>query len=370
MTTEIARSNKSTGKTEDHYGTAAATAVSSVRRVLIVDDDPAILQVTEQALTFSGYQCVKARSAEQALIALNSTQNDFDLMLTDVGMGGMSGIDLMRRALEIMPGLTVIIMSGATEVETPIQAHRAGSADYLTKPFDSDDLLNCVTEVLLKKERADEEKRCALEQAIRETAERAFSLSLDARDKETEGHTERVVAFSRRLGQELGLSESEMVSLELGAHLHDIGKIAVPDHVLKKPHPLTEEEWVKMRLHPGKGQDMVQRMNLPEGAALVVGQHHERWDGAGYPKGLSGKDIYIGARVFSVIDTFDAITSHRCYRRGRPYEVALAEIVQHSGSQFDPAVVEAFKKIDPADWDEIRSKCPEDVILGENIIAC
>jgi response regulator RpfG family c-di-GMP phosphodiesterase len=338
--------------------------------VLVVDDDPSILSVAIDALTPAGYRCLTARSAKQALVTLQDPNYIFDLMISDVLMSGMNGIDLMKEAVELLPDLPVIIMSGTSEVETPVQALRAGSADYLIKPFDYDELLNCVTRTLARKTTTNERTRAETETASWQTAARAFALSLDARDKETEGHAERVVAYSVRLGQEMGLSKHDLICLELGARLHDIGKIAVPDHVLKKPARLTPKEWQKMRVHPAKGQEMVRNMGLPEASALVVGQHHERWDGGGYPLGLQQEEISLSARVFSVADTFDAITSDRVYRRGRPYQDALEELLKFSGTQFDPQVVEAFARIDPDEWEALRSKCPSESVKEQHAIAC
>jgi len=185
----------------------------------------------------------------------------------------------------------------------------------------------------------------------------ALMAALEARDDETNGHAERVVSFSQRLGRELGLSRPDLAALELGARLHDIGKIAVPDSVLHKPAELDTEEWQKMREHPVRGAAMVRSLRLPEGAALVVAQHHERWDGTGYPGRLAGEEIFLPARVFSVIDAFDAITSDRIYRPGAPYEEALRRITAASGTQFDPRVVAAFTRVPAFDWEMIRIVC-------------
>src|SRR5215216_683460 len=254
--------------------------------VLLVDDEPAVLTTATDALNTAGYQCLTARSASQALLTLNNPNYIFELMISDVLMSGMNGIDLMKHAFKIHPNLPVIFMSASCEIQIAVEAHRAGAADYLIKPFNHQDLLNAVSRTITRQAAA-----VAVHTHTNahdwNTVARAFALALDARDKETEGHAERVVAFSVRLGQELGMSGSVLIALELGARLHDIGKIAVPDSVLKKPGPLNEEEWTKMRIHPVKGQEMVRSMELPEVAALIVGQHHERWDGKGYPEGLT-----------------------------------------------------------------------------------
>jgi HD-GYP domain-containing protein (c-di-GMP phosphodiesterase class II) len=144
--------------------------------------------------------------------------------------------------------------------------------------------------------------------------------------------------------------------LELGALLHDIGKIGVPDAILRKPAKLNDEEWETMKLHPVHGQKILRNIRFLEGAARVVGQHHERWDGAGYPFGIRGEDIDVGARIFAVVDAFDAMVSDRVYRPGRPYEAALEELERCAGTQFDPMIVEAFKSIPRDDWQILRER--------------
>jgi HD-GYP domain-containing protein (c-di-GMP phosphodiesterase class II) len=185
---------------------------------------------------------------------------------------------------------------------------------------------------------------------------KALVQALETRDFETHGHSERVVTFSLRLGHEIGLEKDVMRDLELGALLHDIGKIGVPDAVLRKPAKLDEEEWAKMRLHPQHGQMILRNIPFLEGAARIVAQHHEQWDGTGYPTGLRGEAIDIGARIFAVVDAFDAMVSDRVYRKGRPYEAALEELERCAGQQFDPMIVEAFKRIPPEDWEILRER--------------
>jgi len=154
-----------------------------------------------------------------------------------------------------------------------------------------------------------------------------------------------------RLAHELGFSRDAMRDLELGALLHDVGKIGVPDSVLHKPTDLSEIEWAKMRLHPLHGQDILRDIPFLRGAARIVAQHHEKWDGSGYPKGLRGESIDLGARIFAVIDAFDAMISERVFRDSRTYTEALSELEKHAGTQFDPMVVEAFRSVPSEDWE-------------------
>jgi putative nucleotidyltransferase with HDIG domain len=193
-----------------------------------------------------------------------------------------------------------------------------------------------------------------LEDSYRMTL-KALAAALETRDRETHGHSERVVSFSLRLGRELKLDEEGLRSLEFGALLHDIGKIGVPDAILHKPAQLSAEEWVNMRSHPIHGGQILRGIEFLEGASRVVGQHHEKWDGTGYPLALRGTEIDLNARIFAVADAFDAITSDRVYRSGRSYEVAVAELEEFAGRQFDPEVVAAFRRIPREEWDELRA---------------
>ena len=191
--------------------------------------------------------------------------------------------------------------------------------------------------------------------------------ALEARDFETAGHSDRVVAYSLRLGRELRLAHKELIALEQGALLHDIGKIGVRDSILLKSGALTEPEWEEMREHINYGLRTIAGIDSLSGAAPVVGEHHEKFDGSGYPSGLWGELIHINARIFAVADAFDAITSDRPYRRSAPYAVARAEIVANSGKHFDPAVVNAFLAVPESEWSEIR-KIAESQDYIEHII--
>jgi putative nucleotidyltransferase with HDIG domain len=178
----------------------------------------------------------------------------------------------------------------------------------------------------------------------------ALVTTLQRHDAETFEHSRRVARFSLRLAREFFLDRVEMESLALGALLHDIGKIRVPDAILHKPGKLTPKEWLRMRNHPLYGQQILSGIKFLEGAARVVVQHHEKWDGSGYPWGLAGKEIDRNARIFAVTDAFDAMTSDRVYRAGLPYKAAAAELKQSAGTHFDPTVVEVFCSIPRREW--------------------
>jgi putative two-component system response regulator len=339
-------------------------------RILIVDDEVEITEILADLLS-EEYDCLRAGSAEEALIRLQ--ESEFQLVISDITMPGMSGLDMIPHVKEIAPDTVVVMISGMQTVESAIGALRLGAFDYLMKPFDLRQVEAVVKRALehhdlvVAKQRYENhleelvEQRTieldkalnSLEGAYRSTL-KALTAALETRDSETHGHSERVVTYSLRLGREYGLSSEEMKALEFGSLLHDIGKIGVPDSILRKPAKLTEEEWVRMREHPLHGQQILRGIEFLQGASRVVAQHHEKWDGTGYPLGLRKEEIDICARIFSVADAFDAITSDRVYRRGKSYEAASQELDDWAGRQFDPKVVEAFHRVPKEDWEELH----------------
>jgi putative nucleotidyltransferase with HDIG domain len=339
-------------------------------RILIVDDEVEITEILADLLS-DDYQCLKAASAEQALDLLG--QNQFQLVISDITMPGMSGLDMIPHVKQLSPETVVVMISGMQTVESAIGALRLGAFDYLMKPFDLRQVEAVVKRALehydlvvakqryenhleeLVEQRTVELDRAlnSLEGAYRSTL-KALTAALETRDSETHGHSERVVSYSLRLGREYGLNSEQMKALEFGSLLHDIGKIGVPDSILRKPAKLTEEEWVRMREHPMHGQQILRGIEFLQGAARVVAQHHEKWDGTGYPLGLRTEEIDINARIFAVADAFDAITSDRVYRRGKSYEAAAQELDDWAGRQFDPKVVKAFHRVPKEDWEELH----------------
>jgi putative nucleotidyltransferase with HDIG domain len=352
-------------------------ALRKKERILIVDDESHILAVLNSLLS-DQYDCKLAHSAEEALGYLR--QNSYDLILSDIMMPGMSGIELLPKITQLLPNAVVIMISGNLNIESAIEAMRYGAFDYITKPFNLADVEMAVQRGLRHREliEANLQYEHHLEELVNlrthelkvtnnnlnTTVEklyqnyratlRGLASALEARDVETRGHSDRVVAFCIRLGQEIGLSDYDMIALECGALLHDVGKIGVPDAILYKPGALTDEEWVQMRRHVDYGSAILQNIEFLKDAAKVVEQHHEKFDGSGYLKGLAGEEIYIGARIFSVADAVDAFTSDRPYRAGRSFEEAVEELQRCAGAHFDPIVVEAFTSIPLSKWREIR----------------
>ena len=183
--------------------------------------------------------------------------------------------------------------------------------------------------------------------------------ALDLRDSETQWHSRRVGRYARRLASELGVASRELDDIERGAMLHDIGKIGVRDAVLLKPGPLDAEEWREMQRHPALGYDILKGIAFLDRARMIPLHHQEQWDGRGYPAGLRGEEICIGARIFAVVDTYDAITSDRPYRAARSYDIARREIEKYAGTQFDPTVVTAWLQVPAGEWVRIRRELEE-----------
>src|SRR5262245_44450360 len=341
-------------------------------RLLIVDDEAEVRGVLHDLLS-GPYECGEAASAEDAIAELR--EKDYQLVISDITMSGMSGLEMIPHVKVVSPDTVIVMISGMQTIESAINALRLGAFDYLMKPFDLRQAEAAVSraldhhELIVAKRRYEnhledlvaqrtaelDDALGSLENAYRSTL-KALTAALETRDAETHGHSERVVTFSLRLGREYGLSALEMKALEFGSLLHDIGKIGVPDAILRKPAKLTEEEWERMREHPLHGQQILRGIQFLEGAARVVAQHHEKWDGSGYPFGLKAEEIDICARIFAVADAFDAITSDRVYRKAQSYDAAAKELDDWADRQFDPKVVEAFHRVPKEDWEELRRR--------------
>jgi putative nucleotidyltransferase with HDIG domain len=267
------------------------------------------------------------------------------------------------------------MVTAVHDISVAIDSMRRGAYDYLLKPFERDQLLNTVERALNHRQALEETQNYhqSLEEMVRartemlrhamEDLEHSYDVTLEAlgdaldlKDSETEGHSKRVTAYAIALARAMGIPPEEIKIIARGAFLHDIGKMAIPDDILRKPGKLTEEEQALMREHCARGYNMLRKIPFLAGAAEIVFCHQEHYDGNGYPNRLAGREIPIGARIFAVADTLDAITSDRPYRKARGFDNAREEILRCSGTQFDPAVVEVFLKIPNELWQELRSE--------------
>lgn len=358
---------------------------SPIKDILIVDDEPIIRDILIRKLAESGYKPVATDNAFEALSRME--ESTFPLVLSDIMMPGMDGIELLKRLKLKYPDTAVVIITGISNVSIAVEALREGAYDYLIKPFNLEEVVLSVKNAMEKRrlilqnrlyqEQLEEivktqtseirqlliieqKKAVELNKALKEieitysATLDALSTALDYRDNETEGHSQRVVRYSLEIGKVLGLKRHDIEVLTRGALLHDIGKIGVPDSVLWKPRKLTEEEWAEMRKHVDYGYKMLKHIPFLNDTALLVLNHHERYDGVGYPHAHKDKDIVIGARIFAVADTYDAMTTDRPYRKALTDHDAREEIIRCSGSQFDPVIVEAFFNIPAEQWFKIR----------------
>ena len=314
--------------------------------VIFCDDEQLVSRAARRVLMAAHHTCVAVPDAESALTALERLAPDVDVVVSDLWMPGRDGVRLLADVERRAPSVKRILISGAADLASVTDAvNLAGVFAVLHKPFDASVLIAKIEEAAAARRLEREREQMTLEGLI---------AALDLRDPETQSHSRRVGRFARRLGLELGLRGQELRDCELGALLHDVGKIGVRDAVLLKPGPLDASEWVEMRRHPSLGHQVLRAIPFLGQAAEIVLAHHERWDGSGYPAGLAHDAIPIGARIFAVVDAFDAITSDRPYRRARDYEAAKTEIVSCAGTQFDPVVVGHFLRVDPREWETLR----------------
>ncbi|MBI3666219.1 MAG: response regulator [Acidobacteria bacterium] len=344
-------------------------------RVVVIDDEEPVRNYLSDVLTLDGYLCKCFAESRAALAYLSENSPPPDLVLTDIYMPGMDGLELMKRVHAISPGTPVILISGIYEMAIALEAVKAGAADYLFKPAGPAEVLSLVAKHIHPKAQPG---RDAVERALRkflrsyETKslpdqhgaahmEPAIELfqALGFKRYETMQHSLRVAAYAGLLGRRCGLLPCQLRDLELGAMLHDIGKIAVPRNVLLKPEPLDEREWEVMRTHPSIGFELLAALPQMQEAVQVVYAHHERYDGTGYPHGLRGEEIPLFARLFSIVDTLDAITYDRPYRRAQGFDAARREILKGSGTQFDPRLVRIFLEVSDAELNSIRARYPE-----------
>jgi diguanylate cyclase (GGDEF)-like protein/putative nucleotidyltransferase with HDIG domain len=334
--------------------------------LLVVDDDPEIGKLLNRVLKKDHYDVVVVTTAEEALKAIESEPGRFDIMLTDVGLPGESGHDLLGLVSKIDESIVKIVITGMVTADNAIVALRNGAYEFIKKPIEFAHLkevceraLNyrrlMISNTLYQRdlEKTVREKSAALARAMEQfkmsynfTLEALIAM-LDAKAHETGIHSTRVRDLAMTLARYLGLPERDVEVIGRGALLHDIGKIAIPDSILHKAGPLTEEERKIMRTHPEIGYRILRSSPFLEESAEIVRSHHEWYDGTGYPRGIKGEDIAVGARIFSLVDAYDAMRSGRVYNKARSVGETITEIKKHAGKQFDPHVVEAFLKCQP-----------------------
>jgi response regulator RpfG family c-di-GMP phosphodiesterase len=350
--------------------------VETPREILIVDDDRQVREVLHQIFLSAGYTCHLAEDGDNGLEVFAAARPP--LVVTDLKMPGMSGIQLLEKIRHKDSDAAVIVLTGAADVKTAIESLKLGAHDFIMKPVNVEELLIAADRALEHRQLLIERRayQAMLERRVEEATQHltaayqeleqtygttleALGSALDTRDIGTESHSRRVHGYALATAREYGVAAEVLRDLAHGVLLHDIGKIGIPDAILLKPGPLTSEEWKVMRTHPEIGKRLIERIPFLRGAVPIVYSHHEKWDGTGYPRGLKGEDIPLGARIFSVVDAFDAMTFDRPYSKAVAFEAAKSEIKRCAGTHFDPGVVEAFLRVPDSLLEEIRRRSVE-----------
>lgn len=346
----------------------------SEERILIIDDEPYSRNVMATALQKEKYRPILATTSTEGISRIEKGP-PYDLILFDMVMSASGGVDVMEVAQAMCPDTPLVVVSSLRDINAVISAMRKRAHDYLLKPFDPEQLLATVKRALDHRRGArqvaeDKEKleklvaaRTDLLHAAISELEQAYDITLEAlgdaldlKDAETEGHSRRVTAYTIALARAMGLQGEAIRVVARGAFLHDIGKMAIPDAILLKPGKLDQQEQAMMREHCARGYEILKKIPFLQEAAQIVYSHQEHFDGSGYPRRLKGDQIVLGARIFAVADTLDAITSDRPYRRANSFEAARREILRCSGTQFDPEVVRVFDGLPVRLWEDLQGE--------------
>jgi len=328
-------------------------------QILIVDDEETIYSVIARRLAMEGYPCVMAKNGREALGYFY--KNNFSLIISDIRMPEMNGLELLKNVKAVRPNMMFIIMTAYPEIGMAVEAIRLGATDFILKPVDLELMAFSVKKALAQKKMEDEledyhknlkklveERTSELQQSLlvlkrsHLDSVKVLAGAIDAKDPYTRGHSDRVRRMSMRMAAKLGFSREKLENLVFGALLHDIGKIGIKDAVLQKPGPLTPEEYQSIQEHPLIGVRIVDGIDFLKDKTPMIRNHHEHYDGGGYPDGLIGEVVPLEARIIAVADSFDAMTSLRPHRRALPLEEVFAQLEKGKGKQFDSNIVEIF----------------------------
>ncbi len=322
------------------------------KKILVVDDEENIRMLISEHLKSNGYNCSIAANGKEALEKLE--RDNFELVLSDIKMPVMDGIELIKKIMSEYKDIVVIMVTSVFDTSSAIEAMRIGAYDYITKPFYLDNLLLSVERALerrrLIKENREYQQNLELRveeqtKEIRNTflnAIEALAQALEAKDPYTNGHSKRVTDISIIIGKKKGLDNQNLDKLKLAGILHDIGKIGVTEEILNKPSKLTKEEYQCIITHPEIGAKILDYLIKDKEIIDIIKHHHEFYNGRGYPDRLKGNEIPLGARILTVADTFDAMTSTRPYRNALSFEYAYDELKRCKGTQFDPEIVDVI----------------------------
>jgi putative two-component system response regulator len=327
--------------------------------VLVVEDDAANRALLERLLEREGYRTQTAGDGEAALLAVG--EHNPDLILLDIGLPRLDGYEVTRRLRSHVRTLTVpvILLTGRSGLEDVVEGLDAGADDFLSKPFRQPELLARIRSALRL-------RQAIVRMDAAHAAVAALANAVEAKDPSTEHHCQRLANLAARLGTQAGLDTADLEAVAYGALLHDVGKIGVPESILTKQGPLNATEWEVMRSHPEIGARICEPLAAAGAFGPIVRHHHERWDGHGYPDGLKGEAIPLGARIVALVDAFDAMTHDRPYRRALSVDHAMHELWSEAGTQFDRALVPLFALELGHDDTRLLSELPPSALLAVN----
>ena len=330
--------------------------MSEKEKILIVDDEPHIRTILLRKLTELGYSC---HHAEDGLAGLKKAySDDYDLVIADVKMPNLNGIEMPKQLKLLKPDLPVVVLSAFKDINTVRVALKEGAYDYIFKPFDFEMIENTIKRALEKGQllREIREHQIKLEEDLVEKERELKTLfignvatmlkAIEAKNKYTEGHSSRVSELSAKIAKKLDLSVQEVEDMRLAGLLHDIGKLGIPEDILNKPGKLTEDEYERVKAHPVVGEGILKPMIKSGTVLAAIRGHHERYDGRGFPDGLKGEEIPLGARILALAEAYDTMTSDNEYSKALPKERAIFELKRCTGTQFDPTVVKAFLELE------------------------
>jgi len=349
------------------------SALPMKKHILIVDDEEMIRDLLSAALQQEAYVCHQASNVDDAFNILDN--QTIDLVISDIMMPGRSGVDLLRDIKKVDLDIAILMITGLSDMNTAMECIHLGADDYITKPFGINRVILTVRNLIERRNLAIEKKhyQVSLEFKVMEQTEKirktmndlahaydetltALVKALDSREKEVGSHSERVMNYAVFIGKRLGIAGKDLDELAKGALLHDIGKIGISDNILLKPGQLDDSEWTEMRKHPQIGYAILSEVTFLKAPAEIILSHHERFDGTGYPKQLKGNQIPLGSRIFTLVDTLDAMTSDRPYRRALPFDAVAIEINRCRNSQFDPDLADLFLSISRDQWEMCAGK--------------
>jgi len=338
-------------------------------KILIADDDTLVREAVNKILSMFGHTVVACASGEEAMEALTA---DFDLIILDINMPGMDGFETLKLINERNYGIPVIFLTGAGSMEYAVKAINLGAYDFIPKPIEDLDIFNIKIKRAIEKrmyvlqERAYKENlEVEVRSKTKELAEKnrlleeynenlevstlntmlTLQTALEEKDMYTAGHTTRVTLHAMSIGKALRLGGEELTVLERACKVHDIGKLVVDVNYIRKPGPLSDEEWLLMKKPPEIGANIIKPLAFMQDELFIVRHHHERMDGKGYPDGLGGDELNLLTKIITVADSYDAMTSKRSYKQNLELKEAIAELHRCAGSQFDPEVVRVFVEV-------------------------